>query len=164
MPKPLYHMLAMARNGVIGKNRKLPWSIPSEWRYFIDSTERGIMVMGRICAEEFGQALSGRDMIAISSNPGFQLPGFHIAQSLEEALTTAQQSPQPGPIWICGGTRLYRDTLHLAERLYISHIHADFEGDTFYLSDWQKDFPRELSRQPIRDGDITYDITVYARA
>lgn len=132
MPKPVYQIVAVARNRAIGLNRKLPWRIPEEWDYFIQTTKGGIMIMGRICAEEFGEGMPDRDMIAITHQRDFSLPGFQVAHSIDEALNIAQASQQPGPIWICGGVDIYEKTLEISERLYISFIEQEFEGDRYY--------------------------------
>jgi len=163
MAKPIYLIVAMARNGAIGKDRKLPWRIPSEWDYFLKTTEGGVMVMGRICAEEFGQALPGRAMIAISAQPELNLPGMAHARSLPSAIELAQESSYDGPIWICGGTRIYEESFPLASRLYLSLIDADYAADTFFPEGWETYFPKKLSGEPHTDGGVHYEICVYGK-
>ncbi len=163
MPKPIYQIVAVARNGVIGLNRKLPWRIPEEWDYFISTTSGGVMVMGRVCAEEFGQGMTDRDMLAITHDTDFSLPGFLVGHSLKEALEMAQASPQPGPIWICGGEQIYQETFDISSRLYISFIQREFDGDTYFPEDWRETFPHELSRQDYATAEVPYSVCIYGK-
>lgn len=163
MPKPIYLMVAIAQNGAIGKDRKLPWNIPAEWNYFINTTADGVMVMGRICAEEFGKALPGRDMIAITRNKEFELPGFKTAHSISDAITQAEASPYEGPIWVCGGVDIYKAAFPIAERLYITMIHQSFEADTFFPEDWKACFPKKLECRPLQDAGIRFDICIFEK-
>lgn len=163
MSKPIYQIVAVARNGVIGLNRKLPWRIPEEWNYFINTTAHGVMVMGRVCAEEFGQGMTDRDMVAITHDENFRLPGFLVAHSIEDSIAMAETSPQPGPIWICGGEDIYKDTFAVTSRLYISFIQREFEGDTYFPKDWNKMFPHLLSQQDFFNSEIPYSVCVYGK-
>ncbi|WOO42109.1 dihydrofolate reductase [Rubellicoccus peritrichatus] len=163
MDKPIHQIVAVAKNGVIGQDRKLPWRIPAEWDYFVNTTAGGVMVMGRICAEEFGVGLSGRDMIAVTSQKDLAMPGFRMTGSIEEAIELGNASSFPGPIWICGGVGVYRATMPIANRLYISLIHQEFEGDTFFPEDWRTHFPIEVSRVDVEDAGVSFSKCIFER-
>lgn len=163
MNKPIYQIVAIAENGAIGKDRKLPWRIPAEWDYFVNTTAAGVMIMGRVCAEEFGVGLSGRDMIAVSSQKDLTMPGFRMAGSIDAAIAMANASPYPGPIWICGGVGVYRATMPMADRIYISLIHKEFDGDTFFPKDWRKHFSTEISRVDVEDAGIRFSKCIFER-
>jgi dihydrofolate reductase len=128
--KPIHLIVAVARNGVIGRNGRLPWNLPEDWAQFLEKTRGGILIHGRKCQEHHGPPLPDRAVIILSRNPNYALPGAHVAHSLPEALTLAQTLAHPGPIWIGGGAAIYRDALPLAQRVYVTEIHQDFDGDT----------------------------------
>lgn len=161
MPKPVYQIAAMSDNRAIGLNRKLPWSIPEEWNYFMEQTRDGVMIMGRICAEEFGQALPDRDMIAITTQKDLQIPGFQMAGTLEEAFALAQHSSRPGPIWICGGVDIYLKTLPLSDKLYLSHVPGEFEADTFMPEQVLTEFPEKIGCQEFKDSSSPFKACIY---
>jgi len=165
-PKPIYLVVAVARNGVIGRAGRLPWDLPEDWRHFLELTRGGILVHGRKCQDHHGPPLPDRMVIVVSRNPAYKLPGAQVARSLPEALSLAQDSPHPGPVWIGGGAVIYREALPLAARVYLTEIHQDFDGDTFLPVELfaRAGFTRVLEERPMKAGPVAFTFKVLARA
>jgi dihydrofolate reductase len=165
-PKPIYLVVAVARNGVIGRAGRLPWDLPEDWRHFLELTRGGILVHGRKCQDHHGPPLADRMVIVLSRNSAYHLPGAQVARSLREALALAQALPQAGPIWIGGGAAVYREALPLAERVYLTEIHQDFDGDTFLPVELfaRAGFTRVLEERRVNSGPVSCTFKVLARA
>jgi dihydrofolate reductase len=130
---PLVLVLAVARNGVIGKDGKVPWHIPEDLKHFKAMTMGHAILMGRKTYEETRRPLPGRRNIVITRTPGFSAPGCEVVASLEEALSLARTTdPEPRVI---GGAEIYRLALPLATRIYLTEIDTDAEGDTVFHFD-----------------------------
>ena len=142
-------IVACGRERVIGKNGRLPWKIREDWEYFLEVTKTGTLVMGRRCFAEMRPNTRDRNVIALSRNPNVDFPGARKASSLQEALGIAEKGD--GDIWICGGRKLYEEALPLADRLYLTFIDADFEGDVFFPP-WEEIFTEEISRRESIDA------------
>ncbi len=166
MPKPIHLILAVARNGAIGRDGGLPWKLPDEWEYFLATTRGGILIHGRKCQDHHGAALPNREVIVLSRNLHYvPPPGARAAQSWPAALALAQASPHPGPIWVGGGPEVYREALPQADRVYLTEIHADFPGDTFlpWATFAQAGFTNVVSEHPGPAGPVPYVFKVLAR-
>ncbi len=137
-------IVACDRNNLIGKNGKLPWEIREDWDYFLETTRKGILIMGRLCYCEFEKHAKERSVIALSRNPSITFPHARKAGSLGEALSIAKQLNQTA--WICGGQAIYEEALPLANYLYLTEINAEFSGDV-HLPPWEEYFSREISQK-----------------
>ena len=125
-------ILAVADNGVIGRDNALPWKLPEDMRYFKQMTMGKPVIMGRKTFESIGKALPGRTNIVITRNGAFAAEGARCVSSLEEALQVAEQTVSMEPAEeavVIGGSEIYRVSLPLADRLYITEVHASVEGD-----------------------------------
>ena len=164
MPKPVQCIVAVARNGVIGKDGKLPWHIPEDLAWFLDQTAGGVMIEGPACYAELGKALPGRGTVVVSRDPAKAFPGAERAATLAAAVAAAERMTRwPGPTWITGGERIYAEGLPLCERLFITRIDRDFAGDRFFPADWQRHFTKLVSsRQGTQDG-LGYAFEVWER-
>ncbi len=120
----------------------MPWHIPEDLEWFMDQTEGGVMIEGPRCYQELGKALEGRGTVVVSRQATMNYPGAERANDLEDAVRIAQGMPWTGPIWITGGERIYAEGLPLCEKLYITRIHRNFEGDRKFPSDWAQHFKR----------------------
>jgi dihydrofolate reductase len=164
VPKPLQCIVAVARNGVIGKEGKLPWHIPEDLAWFLDQTQGGVMIEGPACYAELGKALPDRGTVVVSRDPKKSFPGAEQATSLAEAIVIAERMDQwTGPTWITGGERIYAEGLPLCERLLITRIDRDFEGDRFFPADWQRYFTKLVSAKEGREGDLGYRFEIWER-
>ena len=142
-------VVAVAENGVIGWQGGLAWHQSSDLKFFRKVTMNKPLVMGRKTFESIGKPLDGRDNIVITRNTSFESPGILVAANLEEALELAREEARTrgvDEISIIGGAQIYALSLPLADRIYLSEIHASPDGDTFFpeidKSQW-----RETSRE-----------------
>lgn len=162
-------IVAMARNRVIGRNNRLPWYLPEELQYFRRATMGKPVVMGRRTHESIGRALPGRANIVITRDGDWSAEGVAVVHSLEEALEQAERRSLidgAGECVVIGGAQIYAEALPRADRLYMTEVHADVDGDTFFpeldLSRWH-----EVSRVDHAGGEepnrYPYSIVVYDR-
>lgn len=161
---------AMARNRVIGRDNDLPWHLPREMRHFMTTTRGHPVIMGRRTFESMhGKPLPKRTNIVVSRTPGYRAPGAVVVSDLDAALDVArQQCARDGveEAFITGGAGLYAAGLDVADRLYVTEVHAELEGDTFFPDiDWQR-WRQVRSETFPADADNVYAFTVsvYERA
>jgi dihydrofolate reductase len=137
-------VVALARNRVIGAGNRLPWRLPEDLRRFKRLTMGAPVILGRKTHESIGRALPGRRNIVVTRRPDARWEGCEVAGSLEAALALAGDAPE---VFVIGGAELYRLALPRADRLYLTLIDADYDGDTFFPdfdpADW-----RETAREP----------------
>lgn len=151
---------AMARNGVIGRDNALPWHLPEDLKYFKRTTLGKPIIMGRKTWQSIGRPLPGRTNIVLSSQPGFSAEGAVVVSSVEEALAQARAvalKDGADELVVIGGEGIYRAMFDRAERLYLTEVHADVDGDAcfppFDRSRWL-----ECERQSYAaDGANPYD-------
>jgi len=134
---------ALARNRVIGRDGDLPWSLPRDSGHFMRTTLGKPVIMGRRTFDSMGQALARRDNVVVTSDPDFQAPGVRVARSLSQALELTADAPEQVLI---GGERIYAEGLPLADRLYLTFVDVEAEGDTHFPS-FDPDEWRELERR-----------------
>ena len=135
-------VLALGDGGVIGKDGKVPWHIPEDLKHFKAMTLGHAIVMGRKTWDEVGKPLPGRRNIVVSRTVG-ALPGAEVFATLEEAIAAARTTdPEPRVI---GGAQIYAATLPLATTIYLTEVHREAAGDTFFHLD-RSGF-RETSRR-----------------
>lgn len=164
VPKPLYCIVAVARNGVIGKDGKLPWHIPEDLAWFMEQTRGGVMIEGPACYAELGKALPDRGTVVVSRDPAKSFPGAERAASLPEAIVIADRMDEwPGPVWITGGERIYAEGLPLCDRLLITRIDRDFVGDRFFPADWPRHFTKLVSSKAGEYQGLGYRFEVWER-
>jgi dihydrofolate reductase len=121
-------IVAMARNRVIGKDNKMIWHLPADLRHFKQTTMGKTLIMGRKTFESMGN-LPGRTSIIITRQEDFHVKDCLIANSLVQALELA---PEDDEVFIAGGGEIYKETIPLADRMYITLVDHDFDGDTFF--------------------------------
>ncbi len=122
-------VVAMARNRVIGRDNDLPWRLPEDLKRFKALTMGKPMVMGRKTFESIGRPLPGRTTIVVSRQAGLQIPGCVVVDSIDAAIRAADGAPE---IMLVGGAQLYSEALPRVNRIYLTRIHADVEGDTLF--------------------------------
>jgi len=118
----------MARNRVIGADGKIPWHLPNELKLFKSLTMGHHIVMGRRTYESIGRLLPGRTTIVVTRQSGYTVPGAVVVHSIEDALAAGAGDDE---IFVIGGAELFRATLPLADRLYLTVVDADPRGDTW---------------------------------
>ena len=136
---------AMAQNRVIGRNNQLPWYLPEDLKYFKRITLGKPVIMGRKTFDSIGKPLPGRTNIVVTRNRDWSFEGVRIVDSLEAARELCEnQAIMDGTeeAMIIGGAEIYRQAMPLADRLYLTEVHADVEGDAtfpeFDRSQWQE--------------------------
>ncbi|HVY54116.1 MAG TPA: type 3 dihydrofolate reductase [Gammaproteobacteria bacterium] len=122
-------IVAMSENRVIGKNNQLPWHLPADLKHFKAVTMGKPILMGRKTYESIGRLLPGRQNIIITRNPGFHVEGATIVHSIAEGLQAAGMVEE---VMVIGGAELFREMLPLCYRLYLTIIHTQIEGDSFF--------------------------------
>jgi dihydrofolate reductase len=161
MPR-LTLIVARARNGVIGKGNAMPWKIPGEQAYFKRVTMGHPIVMGRRTWESIGRPLPGRRSIVVSRDPAYVAAGADVATNLQDALARAGDVPE---VFVIGGAELYRLALPHADRLLITEIDHDFDGDTFFPAP-DPTLWREAARDhhaPVGERPFAVDYVEYLR-
>ena len=120
---------AMGRDRVIGLCNKMPWHLPADLQWFKKTTLGSPVIMGRKTYDSIGRPLPGRLNIILSRNTKLEIQGCTVVNSLEAALLAAKGAEE---VFITGGAHLYEKFLGDADRLYLTLIDADFEGDTYF--------------------------------
>ncbi len=123
-------IVAMSANRVIGRDNKMPWHLSADLKRFRAITMNSPILMGRKTFESIGKPLDGRTNLILSKNENYQPEGCFVFNSLENALNAAGNFDEE--LFIIGGATLYEMALPLAERLYLTDIQAEFQGDTFF--------------------------------
>ena len=149
---------AVARRRIIGIDGRIPWDIPADRRRFRELTMGHPLVMGRNTFISIGMALPGRRCIVLSRQAGYEAEGCEVAGSIDEALALCRESDE---VFIAGGADIYRQALPLAQRLYISHIELDVDGDASFPGIPEGEF-RELRRE-LLSTDPPCTLVVYER-
>lgn len=124
-------IVAASENNVIGKDNKLPWCLPTDMRYFKNVTWGMPVIMGRKSFESLGKALKGRTNIVVTRNKDWKAEDAQVVQTIDGAITVAAQSDAK-EIFIIGGAEIFRSALPSADRIYLTLVHGNFEGDAFF--------------------------------
>ena len=142
---PTVIVAAVARNGVIGVDGRLPWRIPDDLARFKHLTMGHALVMGRETFESIGRPLPGRSTIVLTRRPDWSHDGVETAGSLEAAVEMATGRGED--VFVAGGAEVYRAALVVADRMELTEVDAEPEGDTFFPDvDWSQ--WRETKREP----------------
>lgn len=128
--QPLISLIvAMAQNGVIGRSNGLPWRLPDDLKRFREFTLGKPILMGRRTFQSIGRPLPGRTNLVLTRDPHWSAAGVIAVHSVEEALHEARGCTELVAI---GGAEIYRLLLPLARRIYLTHVHADVPGDSYF--------------------------------
>lgn len=132
-------VVAVARNGVIGHTNGLPWRLPADLAFFKRLTMGHPIIMGRRTYESIGKPLPGRLNIVVTRSPGFHAPGTTVVASLDAAYRAAGDAAE---IFVIGGAQLYAAAFPTADRIYLTEVESEIEGDThfpaFERSEWKE--------------------------
>ena len=139
-------VVAVARNGVIGRDNALPWRLPADMAHFKKVTMGHPVVMGRRTYESIGRPLPGRKNIVVTRNRAFDAPGCTVVTSLDEAWRAAGDADE---VCVIGGTTLFEETLPVADVIHLTEVEADVPGDTYFppfdRRQWKE---KEVARHP----------------
>ena len=154
-------IVAMARNRVIGIDNTLPWHLPEDLKHFKDLTMGHHIIMGHKTYDSIGRPLPGRTTVIVTRDPGYTMAGCLIAHSLDEAVKLSEGDDEA---FFVGGSSLYEQALPLADRLYITEIQADYEGDA-HFPEFDRAHWRETARERKTSANgLVHDFVVYDRA
>lgn len=148
-------IVAMTKKRVIGKNHKLPWHIGDDLKNFKKLTKGSVVIMGRKTFESIGKPLPERINIVLSSSLKC-VEGIIVCKTISEALQTAQSFNSE--VFIIGGGSVYAEAVPLAEKLYVSYIKGDYDGDTFF-----PEFDEQQWSVQERIDYPEFELVVYAR-
>ena len=153
-------IVAMAKNRVIGLNNTLPWHLPADLKHFKELTMGHHIVMGRKTYESIGKPLPGRTSVVVTRNPVYSVPGAVVVNSLEAAISSCGDDEE---IFVIGGAELYRQAITLADRIYLTEIDANIDGDAYFPefthSEWDELAREKHSQQeplPLEFHFVTY--------
>jgi dihydrofolate reductase len=153
---------AVARNGVIGRGGALPWRLRSDLRHFRRLTTGHAVLMGRKTWESLGRPLPQRRNVVLSRDPSFTAAGAEVYPTLEAARAALEAEPV---VFVIGGEELYRQTLPFVDRLVMTEVEAEPQGDAFFPQ-WERNRFLEVGRErPEADPDdeYPYQIVAYRR-
>jgi len=157
---------AFAQNRVVGINNSLPWHLPEDLKYFKRTTTGKAIIMGRKTYDSIGRPLPNRTNIVISRNSELKIEGVKVVDSLQAAIDLAKEVNFINgveEVMVIGGASIYEEALPKADRLYITHVHAEVAGDAYFpevdFSQWQ-----EISRDDYAASESNpydYSFVVY---
>lgn len=139
---------ALARNNVIGKANDLPWHLPDDMKFFMQTTKGHHVIMGRKNYESLPEKfrpLPNRVSIVVTRQVDYKAPGCTVVHHLEDGVKLAEKNGEQ-ELFIIGGSEIYKLAMPIADKLYLTEINADIEGDTFFPS-FDKKLWNEVSRQ-----------------
>ena len=157
---------AFAQNRVVGINNSLPWHLPEDLKYFKRTTTGKAIIMGRKTYDSIGRPLPNRTNIVISRNSELKIEGVKVVDSLQAAIDLAKEVNFINgveEVMVIGGASIYEEALPKADRLYLTHVHAEVKGDAYFpevdFSQWQ-----EISRDDYAASESNpydYSFVVY---
>ncbi len=144
---------AVSENNVIGKDNNLPWHLPTDMKYFRDTTMGHCVIMGRKNYDSIPlkyRPLDGRTNIVVTRQKDLKAEGCIVVNTVEAALAVAKEKNE-SEVFVIGGADIYNQTINIADKIYYTKIHHSFEGDAFFseidLKKWslisKKDFPAD---------------------
>lgn len=163
----LSHVVAVSENQAIGVKNGLPWNVPEDLKFFKDKTLNSIMIMGRKTYDSIGRPLPKRTTIVVSKTAKYEdFPaGVYLERSLPEAIERAQGlalEQNRYEVFIVGGGEIYRQSLDMVDKVYLTKIHVEVEGDAFYPEINEKDF-KIVHERPSKDDNYAYTFYEYER-
>lgn len=150
-------IVAMTKNRVIGLEGRIPWKIKGEQRRFRELTTGNTVIMGRRSYEEIGKPLPNRDTIVISRTSRYEGELLKTASSLKEAISMVNK----GDIYVSGGGKLYEEALSIVDKIYITVIDMEIDGDTFFPEFNKQEF--KLVDEESYDAEVPFTYYTYER-
>ncbi len=156
-------IVAMDQQSLIGKNNDLPWKLSADLQYFRRVTMGKPIIMGRNTHESIGRPLPGRTNIIVTKNKDYAVEGCIVVHTIEDAIKACGDAEEA---MVMGGASLYQQFLPLADRLYLTQVHANLEDGDTWFPDWQKSDWQELNREdhPADEkNDYPFSFIIYDR-
>ncbi|WP_235298587.1 dihydrofolate reductase [Portibacter marinus] len=157
-------IVAVTKNGVIGKDNDIPWDLPKDMRYFKRTTLNHHIIMGRKNFEAMGNPLPKRTNIILTRDPFYIVSNSLVAHSIEEALSIAFDNGEE-EAFIIGGGEIYKQSMPYWDKFYITEIDAEIEGDVYFPEVDYKEWELVSEEQHRKDENNPYDFIfkVYER-
>ncbi len=152
-------IVAMASNRVIGSRGDIPWKIPGEQKMFKEITLGHTVIMGRKTYESIGRPLPGRTNIVITRRSDYPADGCTVVHDLQSALRSCP--PGETEAFICGGGQLYQEAMPATDRIYLTVLPREVDGDTYFPEISETEF--RLVKSEFFDGVEPYDFFIYER-
>ncbi len=148
-------IVAMDKNHIIGRDNQLPWHLPADLAFFKRVTMSHPIVMGRKTHESIGRVLPGRENIILTRDPSYAADGCTIIHSVDEIKEIEQTKNEE--LFVIGGAEIFKETFKIADRLYITLIDEEFEGDTYFPEFNQKDWTIVSKEKGLKDEKNPYN-------
>jgi len=166
-------IVALSQNNIIGRDNQLPWHLPEDLKYFKSVTMGKPVLMGRKTFDSIGRPLPGRANIVITRDAQWTADGVEVVTDIQAALAAGEKACKAAggdEIMVIGGAQIYQKFLPLADRLYLTRVEAQVEGDAFFpeidSTQWQQvaeEVPEKIDSHPYRflifDRVCSSDIT-----
>jgi len=127
----LSHIVAVSENNVIGSKNNLPWNLPNDFKYFKNKTWGMPVIMGRKSYESLKKSLPGRINIVVTNKTNWQPEDVCVVNNIDSAIEKAREADAK-EIFIIGGGEIFKQTIDIVSRIYLTRVHATIEGDTYY--------------------------------
>ena len=154
-------VVAASENNAIGKDNQLLWHLPNDMRFFKNTTWGSVVIMGRKSFESMGKALKGRINIVITRQDSWQAEDAIVANDLQDALKKAEAA-NCKEIFIIGGGEIYKQSLGIADKIYLTRVHTTIEGDTFFpeldKSNWELTSNEDFKKDEKHLYDYSFQI------
>ncbi|PMC39245.1 dihydrofolate reductase [Bacillus sp. UMB0899] len=156
-------LVAMDKHRLIGRDNQLPWHLPQDLAYFKKVTMNHKIVMGRKTFESIGRPLPGRENIIVTRDKTYTQKGCTILHSIEEIIELSSHSKDE--LFVIGGAEIFKEILPVSDRLYITEIDHEFEGDTYFPDRNHSEWKKVSDEKGIKDEKNPYDyhFVVYER-
>lgn len=122
-------VVAIAENNAIGKDNQLLWHLPADLKHFKQITTGHTIIMGRKTYDSIGRPLPNRRNIVMTRTSGLQIPGVEVTANMEEALALCADEEE---VFIIGGAEIYKSTMDITNRIYLTRVHQSYEADAFF--------------------------------
>jgi len=162
-PVAICFVVAAAENGVIGNNGQLPWRMPSDLKLFRKLTMGKPILMGRKTFNSIGKALDGRDNIVVTRDRNFSAGGVLVVHDLDAAVARARSLAAARGVseaMVIGGADIFRALMPVADRIYLTRVHASPRGDTYFYGPdpgvWRESAREPVERNPNNEFDATF--------
>ena len=155
-------IVAVSENGVIGRKNELPWKLSADLRRFKQLTTGHAIIMGRKTFDSIGRPLPGRTSIVMTRDLGYESPGVVVVHSFDQAVAACEDQQEA---FVIGGEAVFREALPRAQRLYLTRVHKNAEGDAYFpeaeIAGWKL---LQQERHPEDDkNDYPFTFCVYER-
>jgi dihydrofolate reductase len=153
-------IVAIAKNRVIGINNTLPWHLPEDLKRFRALTMGHHIIMGRKTYDSLGRLLPGRTTVIVTRNTDYKVAGALIAHSLQDAIALCKADDE---VFLIGGAELYQEGLKLSNKLYITEIVLDVEGDAYFPEYSSNEWQESAREAHVSEQGLAFNYVTYVR-